>query len=98
LPLFSLAESPACQGVAVLLVVALPTGCGFILDITISRAEKLLGVTYKAAQQNIEKLETAGILRETTKKQRNRVYIAQGIMDLLDEQDLPPDKNEEQTP
>jgi Fic family protein len=66
--------------------------------ITISRAEKLLGVTYKAAQQNIEKLEAAGILRETTKKQRNRVYIAQGIMDLLDEQDLPPDKTEEQNP
>ena len=43
---------------------------------TISRAKDLLGVTYKAAQNNIEKLEAAGILRETTKKQRNRIYVA----------------------
>ncbi len=53
--------------------------------LTIARAMELLGVTFRSAQQNVDKLLKAGILREVTGKQRNRVYIAQGIMNLLDE-------------
>jgi len=65
--------------------------------ITITRAQELLGVTFSAAQQNIAKLENAGILRETTKRQRYRHYIAQGILDLLDEKDIPLNEAENAT-
>jgi Fic family protein len=58
--------------------------------ITIGRAEEVLKVTFRSAQQNIDKLLKTGILREITGKQRNRVYLAQGIMNLLDEQDAKP--------
>jgi Fic family protein len=54
--------------------------------VTIGRAMEILGVTFRAAQQNINKLVRARILREVTGKQRNRVFMAQGIMKLLDEQ------------
>ena len=58
--------------------------------ITIAHAQKLLRVSFPTAQQNIKKLEKAGILRETTQRQRNRIYVAQEILNLLDEQyDLP---------
>jgi Fic family protein len=61
--------------------------------VTVSYAEKKLGVTYPAANNNIAKLVAEGILRETTKKQRNRVYVADAILKLLDEStDLTPEK------
>lgn len=52
--------------------------------ITVARACEMLGVTFRSAQQNIDKLVQSGIIRETTGKTRNRVYLAQGIMEILD--------------
>jgi Fic family protein len=62
--------------------------------ITVTHAEKKLAVTYPAANNNIAKLVAEGILRETTKKQRNRVYVADAILKLLDEStDITPEKS-----
>jgi Fic family protein len=59
--------------------------------ITISKAEQLLAISFRAAQLNIEKLQAEHVLKEITGKQRNRVYIAPEIMALLEEQEPPPD-------
>ena len=52
--------------------------------ITVSLAEKMLDVTPRAAQLNIEKLITAGILKEATGKQRNRIYVASEIIQVIE--------------
>jgi Fic family protein len=52
--------------------------------ITLGLAEKMLGVTPRAAQLNIEKLIRVGILREATGKQRNRIYVASGIIQVVE--------------
>jgi Fic family protein len=52
--------------------------------LTIAQAADFLKMTYPAARQNIEKLETAGILREVTGKARDRVYMATEIIRLLE--------------
>jgi len=44
--------------------------------ISISQAATRLGVTFPAAQKNIERLVGEGILKEVTGQQRYRVYIA----------------------
>lgn len=51
--------------------------------ISISAAKAVLDVTYRAASQNVQKLVDAGILREATGRERNRIYVASGILDLL---------------
>jgi len=51
--------------------------------IRISTAKELLGVTFRAASQNVQKLVDAGILREVTGRDRNRVFMAPEILDLL---------------
>lgn len=53
--------------------------------ITIADAAKLLGVTHRAAQLNIEKLVTRGILKEVTGKQRNRLYLAAEVLRAVEE-------------
>ena len=53
--------------------------------ITNTIAAQKLSVTPRSAQLNIEKLLSAGILREATGKQRNRVYIAQEIISIVEE-------------
>ncbi|MBI5078453.1 hypothetical protein HZB08_00320 [Candidatus Saganbacteria bacterium] len=50
--------------------------------ISTSKAAKLLKVSFRAAQLNIDKLVDIGILTETTGGKRNRVYCAQEIMTL----------------
>jgi Fic family protein len=52
--------------------------------ITIAEAASSLGVTRRAAQQNLEKLERAGIVEEATHRRRNRVWLAREIVDLLE--------------
>jgi cell filamentation protein, protein adenylyltransferase len=52
--------------------------------ITIAEAASSLGVTRRAAQQNLQKLERAGIVEEATHRQRNRVWLAREIVDLLE--------------
>lgn len=51
--------------------------------IRITTARDLLGVTFRAASQNVQKLVDAGILREATGRERNRVFIASDILELL---------------
>lgn len=48
--------------------------------VSAKRLEKRLNITKKAAQLNIDKLESDGILFETTGKKRNRLYLAKEIM------------------
>lgn len=50
---------------------------------TIGQARKRLEVTYRSAQQNVEKLVKAGILREHTGRSRNRIYVAPEIVSII---------------
>lgn len=50
---------------------------------TIARARDKLGVTYRSAQLNVEKLVKEGILRESGSRRRNRVFIAPEILDVV---------------
>lgn len=53
--------------------------------ITISRAAQYLKVTPRGARLMIEKLEAAGIIVEGTGRPRNRIYVAPGILRVLEE-------------
>ncbi len=53
--------------------------------ITVPGAAAALDLTFPAAQNNVNKLVEAGILREMTGKTKNRVYVADEILKLLDE-------------
>lgn len=50
---------------------------------TARRAQRSLGITARAAQQNIDRLVDAGILHEATGRQRSRIYIAPEIMRII---------------
>jgi Fic family protein len=50
-------------------------------------AAQKLSVTPRSAQLNIEKLVRAGILREATGKQRNRVYVATEIISIVEKKE-----------
>lgn len=52
--------------------------------VTSARASNRLGITPRSAQLNIDKLVAAGILRETTGQKRNRVYVASGIVEIVE--------------
>jgi Fic family protein len=52
--------------------------------LTLKRAREVTGATAKNAQNIIDKFVAAGLLREITGKQRNRVYCADEILNLLD--------------
>jgi Fic family protein len=52
---------------------------------TVKKAAERLGVAYTTAQRAIERLESLGILSQTTDARRDRVYCARAIMDILDE-------------
>jgi Fic family protein len=60
--------------------------------ITPTRAADVLNVTYLAACRSIDKLVAAGILREVTGQQRNRLYLADGIIKAVQGIDEPPAK------
>jgi len=51
--------------------------------ITIARAAEFLGVTRRTAQLLVERFERLGLLEEVTGRQRNRVYLAKPIYDVL---------------
>lgn len=51
--------------------------------ISVTDAKEMLGVTYRAASLNVQKLVDAGIVREATGRDRNRVFIAPEILALL---------------
>jgi Fic family protein len=48
--------------------------------ITIPRAARLLGVTHRAARLTVDKLIQAGVLVEVGERQRNKLFIALGII------------------
>ena len=52
---------------------------------TVKKAAERLGVAYTTAQRAVERLESLGILSQTTNARRGRVYCARAIMDILDE-------------
>ena len=60
--------------------------------ISISRASKVMGVTFMAAQNNINKLVEAEILREATGRTRDRIYIASELIDVINRDSF--DRNE----
>jgi Fic family protein len=51
--------------------------------IRIGMAQEHLGITFRAASQNVQKLVDAGILHEATGRDRNRVFVAREILALL---------------
>lgn len=51
--------------------------------ISVPEAAKRLNVTYSSAQKYIEVLVREGILQEITGRNRNRVYIAKEVMEIL---------------
>ncbi|MPZ68675.1 MAG: Fic family protein [Actinobacteria bacterium] len=53
--------------------------------LNLAQARELLGVSARAASMNVQKLEEAGIVVEVTKRARNRVYVADEILDLIRE-------------
>lgn len=53
--------------------------------LTLRRATEATGVAKKSAQNSIDRLLAAGLIREITGKQRNRIYCANEIFRLLDE-------------
>jgi Fic family protein len=53
--------------------------------ITIAQAARRLNVTARAAQLNVDKLLREQILEEVTGRQRNRIFVARGIIATLEE-------------
>jgi Fic family protein len=53
--------------------------------LTIQATAKRLKITPRSAQQNIEKLQEAGIIQEMTGQKRNRVYCALEVVRVIDE-------------
>lgn len=51
--------------------------------ITIPEAQRLLGVTYRSAQRNVEKLVTAGILQPVGDASYGKTYLAAEILDII---------------
>ncbi|MBI3595823.1 MAG: Fic family protein [Nitrospirae bacterium] len=52
--------------------------------VTIGLAAKRLKVTHRSSQLNISKLVRAGILKEATGRQRNRIFVAPAIVKIID--------------
>ena len=55
--------------------------------VTITTIKERLGVTFRTAQLNVEKLVTDGILVEATGKERNRIYLASEIVRIVTKDD-----------
>lgn len=55
---------------------------------TVARAAEVLCVTPTTARRNIDKLVHSGILRESTGRKRHRVFLADKIISVLNEQRL----------
>ncbi len=53
--------------------------------VTLARAVTLLDVTPQSAQSAIERLIGMNILRETTGRKRNRIYVARRIIEILEQ-------------
>ena len=63
--------------------------------LTVRQVERALGVNFPTAQRYVNRLEEAGLLRETTGRARNRVYQADEVPQVIEE---PLPTEEEQKP
>jgi len=52
--------------------------------VTVVRAEKLLGVSNPTARKAVKRLQTAGLLHETTGREWGTLYLARPILEVLD--------------
>jgi Fic family protein len=52
-------------------------------SVTITQTAKLLGITQPGAAKLLGRLLDAGIIREVTGRKRNRVFLAQEVVDLF---------------
>lgn len=57
--------------------------------ITVTSARDRLKVTTRAAQQNVDRLVQAGIVKEVTGRQRYRVFVAQRIIQIVEADQAP---------
>ena len=55
--------------------------------ITNPAVSERMKITPRSSQLNIDKLVQKGILREATGRQRNRVYVATEIVDIIERQE-----------
>ncbi len=53
--------------------------------LTIPQAQKLLGITYRSAANNVQKLVKAGILHEVEATPQGRVFVARDILQAVAE-------------
>lgn len=53
---------------------------------TYRKAESILGVTPRAARQNVNKLVETGLLKEVTDRERYKIFLAPEIVAILEEQ------------
>ncbi len=51
--------------------------------VTNSEAARVLGMTYRGASKQIQRLEEQGIVVEVTGNERNRVYLASDIVEIV---------------
>lgn len=52
---------------------------------TLKRISEKLDLAFSTAQRGVDKLIESGVLVQVDASKRNRVYCAQGIMDILNE-------------
>jgi Fic family protein len=50
--------------------------------LTVRRAESILGVTFRAAQRNVDKLVEVGILKPYGESGRGRLYVAEELLEI----------------
>lgn len=60
-------------------------------SVTVRDAARLLQIQFSSAAALLDKLLAAGIVREVTGQQRNRVFLAQGVIDLFSADDQSPE-------
>ena len=53
--------------------------------ITIPEAQRILGVTYSSARNNVEKLVGAGILRQVGEGSYGKVFLADEILQIIED-------------
>ena len=56
--------------------------------ITVQATMKILGQSQPSAQHNIDRLVEAGILQEVTGRQRGRIYVANRIMGIVEDEEV----------
>lgn len=61
--------------------------------VTVASLAEAMGVSYQVANRYLRQLEVARMVRETTGKRRNRVYVAEDILRAIEEPLSPPNNS-----